>query len=126
MKRYTPQLDGLPLPLRCLSAYSVLCAVLLAVLGLAEFAHDPSAWSATRSSWSMPIEAVGLFAVAHLLTVPERWAWAGLVAVTVGGLTVSLVFDTTGFVLGITALVVLLLPSSRTFAGVTAPTASRF
>jgi hypothetical protein len=126
MKRFAPQLDGMPLPLRCLSAYSVLCAGVLAVLGLAEFAHDPSAWSATRSSWSMPIEAVALFGVARLLSVPERWAWAGLVALTVGGITFALVFDTTGFVLGLTALAVLLLPSSRVFTGVSTPTASRF
>jgi hypothetical protein len=115
----------MPLPLRCLSAYTALCAAALAVLGLGEFVHDPSAWSATRGSWALPLVAVGLYGAAQLVTVPERWAWASLVSLTVFAMTASMVFHVTGFAIGVTALAVLSLPSSRVFAHVTPPTASR-
>lgn len=122
MKRSLLQVDGLPMPLRALSAYSALCAFALGLVGFANLAAGEgtqTSWGRADELWIMPLVAVLLFLAARLMTWRDRRAWYALVTGAFSSLVTAAVMGNSATAGATAMLVVLGLPSSRAFFGVT-------
>jgi hypothetical protein len=119
MKRLLLSLDGMPLPLRALSAYSALCAWALIAIGLVEVARG------TDEAWTLLAGAVALLAAARLMTLPLRAAWWSLVVASSAALVTAVWLASNASAGAAVALVILSWPSSRLFFGEGTPLPER-
>lgn len=119
MKRLLLSLDGMPLPLRALSAYSALCAWALLSFGLVEVSRG------TDEAWTLVVGAIGLLVAARLMTLPLRTAWWALVVASAAALVTAVWLDNNGSAGAAVALVILSWPSTRLFFGEGTPLPER-
>ena len=119
MKRLLLSLDGMPLPLRALSAYSALCAWALLALGLVEVGRG------TDEAWTLLVCAVALLGAARLMTLPLRAAWWALVVASSSALVTAVWLDNSASAGSAVALVILSWPSTRLFFGEGTPLPER-
>ena len=119
MKRLLLSLDGMPLPLRALSAYSALCAWALIAIGLTEVARG------TDDAWTLLVGSVALLAAARLMTLPLRAAWWSLVVGSSAALVTAVWLANNASAGAAVALVILSWPSTRLFFGEGTPLPER-
>ena len=111
MKRLLLSLDGMPLPLRALSAYSALCAWALLALGLVETGRG------SDDAWTLLVGAVGLLGAARVMTLPLRAAWWALLVASSAALATAFWLQNNASAGAAVALVILSWPSTRLFFG---------
>ena len=111
MKRMLLSLDGMPLPLRALSAYSALCAWALLAVGLVE------ATRGTDDAWVLVTCALSLLAAARVMTVPTRFAWWSLMVATSAAMVTAVWLDNNASMGSAVALGILAWPTTRVFFG---------
>lgn len=111
MKRLFLTLDGMPLPLRALSAYSALCAWALIVIGSIEVGRG------THDAWVLLTCAVALLLSARVMTVPARLVWWSLVIAAASALVTAVWLDNNASAGTAVALVILALPTTRLYFG---------
>jgi hypothetical protein len=111
MKRLLLTLDGMPLPLRALSAYSALCAWALILIGVSE------AMRGTDDAWVLMTCAIALLLAARLMTLPARLVWWSLVVATSSALVTAVWLHNNASAGCAVALVVLSLPTTRSYFG---------
>ncbi|MFN2536616.1 MAG: hypothetical protein ABR549_00510 [Mycobacteriales bacterium] len=111
MKRLLLSLDGMPLPLRALSAYSALCAWALIVIGLTELVRGAD------EAWVLLSCAVSLLVAARAMTIPIRLVWWSLVIAASGALVTAVWLDNNASAGCAVALVILSWPTTRVFFG---------
>ena len=111
MKRMLLSLDGMPLPLRALSAYSALCAWALIAIGLVEVARG------TDDAWVLLTCALSLLAAARVMTVPTRVAWWSLMVATSAAMVTAVWLDNNASAGSAVALAILSWPTTRVFFG---------
>ena len=111
MKRLFLSLDGMPLPLRALSAYSALCAWALIVIGTIEVGRG------TNDAWVLLTCAVALLLSARIMTVPSRVVWWSLVIAAASALVTAVWLDNNASAGTTVALVILALPTTRLYFG---------
>jgi hypothetical protein len=109
MKRLLFRLDGMPLPLRALSAYSALCAWALLAIGVTEQVRGAG------GAWVLLTCSAALLAAARLMTVPTRTAWWVLVVFAAAALVTAVWLGNNASAGSTVMLVVLSLPSTRAF-----------
>lgn len=109
MKRLLFRLDGMPLPLRALSAYSALCAWALLAIGTTEQLRGAD------EAWVLLVCAVALLAAARLMTLPSRTAWWVLVVAAAAALVTAVWVGNNASAGCTVMLAVLSLPSTRAF-----------
>lgn len=119
MKRLLLSLDGMPLPLRALSAYSALCAWALIAIGLAEIAHGAD------NAWVLLTCACFMLGAARLMTVPARAAWWTLVVSSASALVTAVWLGNNASAGCTVALVILSLGTTREFFGEGTPLPER-
>lgn len=119
MKRLLLSLDGMPLPLRALSAYSALCAWALIAFGLTEVARG------TDEAWTLLVGSLALLAAARLMTLPLRAAWWALVVGSSAALVTAVWLANNASTGAAVALVILSWPSTRLFFGEGTPLPER-
>jgi hypothetical protein len=111
MKRLLLSLDGMPLPLRALSAYSALCAWALIAIGLVEVGRG------AEDAWVLLMCATLLLVAARLMTLPFRAAWWALMIGSSASLVTAVWLQNNASTGSAVALVILSWPSSRLFFG---------
>lgn len=111
MKRLLLSLDGMPLPLRALSAYSALCAWALIVIGVSELVRGAT------NAWVLMTCAVALLVSARVMTLPTRLAWWSLVVAASSALVTAVWVHNNASAGSAVALVILALPTTRLFFG---------
>lgn len=111
MKRLLLSLDGMPLALRALSAYSALCAWALIVIGTTELVRG------TDDAWVLMTCAVLLLLAARMMTVPARLVWWSLVIATSSALVTAVWLHNNASAGSAVALVILSLPATRVYFG---------
>ncbi|MDX6216799.1 MAG: hypothetical protein QOG99_2383 [Frankiales bacterium] len=109
MKRLLFRLDGMPLPLRALSAYSALCAWALIALGLTEVFRD------IDNAWVLLVCASGLLLGARLMTLPTRLAWWALMVTASAAMVTAFWLGNNASTGAAVMLLILALPSTRAF-----------
>ena len=119
MKRLLLSLDGMPLPLRALSAYSALCAWALIAIGLVEVGRG------SDDSWVLLVCACALLAAARLMTRPTRAAWWTLVVASASALVTAVWLGNNASAGCTVALVILSLGGTREFFGEGTPLPER-
>jgi hypothetical protein len=109
MKRLLFRLDGMPMPLRALSAYSALCAWALLAFGLTELIRG------TDDAWVLLTCAGFLLVGARLMTLPARLAWWTLMVATSAAMVTAFWLNNNASTGAAVSLVILSLPSTRAF-----------
>jgi hypothetical protein len=111
MKRLLLSLDGMPLPLRALSAYSALCAWALIAIGVVEVGRG------VDDAWVLLVCSLLLLGAARLMTLPFRLAWWTLMVGSSAALVTAVWLHNNASAGSTVALVILAWPSSRVFFG---------
>ena len=119
MKRLLLSLDGMPLPLRALSAYSALCAWALLTIGGVETVRG------TDEAWTLLVCAIALLGAARLMTLPVRAAWYALVVASSAALVTAAWLESNVTAGATVMLVILSWPSTRLFFGEGTPLPER-
>jgi len=119
MKRMLLSLDGMPLPLRALSAYSALCAWALIAIGVVEAARGAT------NAWVLLTCAVALLVAARVMTIPARLAWWSLVVAASAAMVTAVWLDNNASAGSAVALGILAWPTSRLFFGEGTPLPER-
>jgi len=119
MKRMLLSLDGMPLPLRALSAYSALCAWALIAIGLVEVSRGAD------DAWMLLTCAISLLVAARVMTVPTRAAWWSLMVASSAALVTAVWLGNNASAGSAVALGILAWPTTRLFFGEGAPLPER-
>lgn len=119
MKRLLVSLEGMPLPLRALSAYSALCAWVLLAIGTAEAVRG------SDGAWVLLVCSLVLLGAARLMTLPTRAAWWTLVIGSASALVTAVWLGNNASAGCTVALVILSFTRTREFFGEGTPLPER-